>query len=795
MSDVLDQLYIKFIKERQKTAEGLFERYKGPMIGVVVDTNDPINMHRLKVKIPEMHDWDMADVDVPWARPAAWMGGNNAGSWTSFAIGDLVYVMFERNHPYSIIYFAAADATRRARYVLESVYAKSPSALNVEAEVDETFIENPPKHNDPKYQFYPDYVSKWLPHDRRPMSDGMKTHYGHCLVMKAVGFFPKAHDKPPTAVGTDPCTGANLDVGGAPDRNDPDAKYVLLMSKYGNFFMLSDVGYKWWNEFEGNWDGDGIKRKKERRWERHRCNYYTVAHTEQRYKNRDQRRIELRTRYGHLFEMRDVGWRLGRRYEYDIESTKVLADNRVAYGDEDHELTVVDHRWIKLRSKGGHLFQMYDKGSCPVKDNFVASKLSDNEFGEFMDQECPRAIGTPFGPGFWHERRDARFIRYVTRYGYKLVLDDRGTDNIKAELAPMPYGNGFMVKGRRHGRDGVERGFGIEFNEKNGLNHLILYSPKSKAIEINDEYDYVMMATDTYGADNRFDSDNHISESMMKRADNEFTTKTIMANLDGMGIIDLAGGNNGGRIKRFEPEWQTHHLKLDKNNAYIRLKTHYRPGIPAGIESRCGVVGGNWTEINDHQDRGLWFSQDKRRSVWRSETYNKAPNVEPLLWQTLDEKDKQILIINNGDVTQIYVRGNMEFIAGGEIAFSCGSKFSITAPGGVHVQTGGTGHVLDGAGIGTTGNMYCVSHVGHKPGCYPGPGCGSAAPRGGSPTVPSKRSLDKYKPGGYLLERAADLNSYQLVTRKYVIWNDRDRLSNERCDIDQCDVDQCDHRW
>lgn len=776
MADHLDDFYVKFLEERQKCAQGLFERYKGPMTGVVVDTNDPINMHRLRIKIPELHDWDMADRDVPWARPAPWMGGDIAGSWTNYVIGDILYVMYERNHPYHILYFGSADATRRARYVLDAVYIESPPVLDEEGQLDEVFAENSfirlndgniasKKSDGTKINVSLDYVENWLPHDRRPASTGLKTHYGHCFIMKEVGWNPKVHEKPATATGIDPLTSAILDQGNTPDRNDPDAKYMAMHSKYGNYFIASDIGYEWWNEFQSDWDPDKLERK----WERDRCNYYTKAFTEQWYKNRDQRRIEMRTRYGHFVEMRDVGWSSARVNEYHWEDSPTIAPNKVSYPDVDGDLIPVDHRWVKMRSKGGHMLQFYDKGMDAASDDFVLKKLADNEFGEFMDQECPSSINTPYGLGFWHDRLDARFIRMATRYGFKLVMDDRGTDKKSAQAMVQPYGNGFMVKGRREGRDGLDRGFGFEFNEKNKLNHLLMYSPKSKVVEMNDEYDYMMMSTDTFGDSSS--AIHHISESMKKRGDNEFTTKIAMANLDGMGEIDERNGSGSGAV-RYHPEWHTFHSKLDKRNGYVRFKTSYTPGIPAGVESRNGTIGGNWTEMNDHQDRGLWFSQDSARSVWRSQTLHQPPSAEPLLWQTLDESGSQILIINNGNVTQVYVANNLEFIAGNEIMFTCGTKFSINAPSGVHVNTGGASHILDGGGIGTTGNMDCISHNGSKPGCFPGPGCGSPSPRGGSPTIPSKRQLDKYKPDKYLSERAADQNDYAPVVRKRDVWGE-----------------------
>lgn len=761
MGDYLDEFFDKFIEERQTSSKGLFERFKGPMIAEVVDTNDPIGMHRIRVRIPELHDSDMNPDDCPWVRMAPWIGGSQCGSWNHYSIGDLIYVMFDKNHPYMPLCIGSADATRRARYSLESVYTRSPTVLDIEANADEVFGSNAD----------PDWLDDWLPHDRRPMSNGMKDRYGSCMMMNATGFFPINHKRLPSINGVDPLTNSNLEnIREFPDYNDPDAKYMSFTSKYGNYMLLSDVGYEWWNEFNGDWDGD----KTERQWERDRAKYITKTNTEQKYRFRDQRRTEMRTRYGHLFEMRDVGWNLSRQFEYDRYDQKILANNKTIYQDEPPDYdefiqnggtrdqylqefgTDIDHRWIKIRTKGGHLFQMYDKGFDPANDNLIKKRLNDNEFGEFMDQEGPSNVETEFGYGWWQDRLDGRFTRLITRYGYKFAIDDRGSSRTSAEKLVSPYGNGFLLKGRRPGNDGTQRGFGIDINEKDKLNHMILYSPRSQSVEINDQYDYIMMSTDTHQSESS--NEYNISEPWAARGDNEFTTKTSMRNLE-------------SNIP-FNSELHTYHLKLDNNNKYVRFKTNNNLGIPAGIESRNKSGLPNWTEINDNQDRGLWFTNDYTRSVWRSNTIGQDYNVEPLMWQSLNEQNNgQVLIINNGDVTQIYVGNKMELISGGDIMFRC-NKMSITSAEGVHIDTGSTSHIINGGGIGTEGDMYCSSYHGFKIGCLSGPGASSPSPLGGSPDVPSKRIIDAYKPRSEYLDRARDDNAYMQVDRPTDIWGE-----------------------
>ena len=74
----------------------------------------------------------------------------------------------------------------------------------------------------------------------------------------------------------------------------------------------------------------------------------------------------------------------------------------------------------------------------------------------------------------------------ITRHGFKFVLDDRGSDETKAEEDDVPHGNGLLIKGKRKW-GGKKRGFGIEFNEKDEMNKLAIYTPKSKVFEMNDK--------------------------------------------------------------------------------------------------------------------------------------------------------------------------------------------------------------------------------------------------------------------------------------------------------------------
>ncbi len=228
-----------------------------------------------------------------------------------------------------------------------------------------------------------------------------------------------------------------------------------------------------------------------------------------------------------------------------------------------------------------------DMGSDAEEDDFYKRKLIE-EVGAKAD-----------GEDDWKDR-DARQIRQVSRYGYKIVIDDRGSDPKKADSQEEPYANGILIKGRRD-----NRGFGWEFNEKTEINSTKWYTPKGKVIEMNDKGDYIAICTQPVGGENK------ISEDWQKLAENEFATN---------------------QARTFDPESNTFHFILDGENQYMRLKT---PKF-AGIESRDdGLI---WTEIRDSEDRGIFFSETDGHAVWH------AKDGKELAIIMADSNDPAILI-------------------------------------------------------------------------------------------------------------------------------------------------------
>ena len=376
----------------------------------------------------------------------------------------------------------------------------------------------------------------------------------------------------------------------------------------------------------------------------------------------DSRRIEMLTRYGHKIEMRDVGWaqpgEFDAKHKFAKSSKSRLGE--FSKNESDRRFLSVskswDFRWIKIRTKGGMLFQAYDRGNDPENDKFVKRPLLE-EAGHRTERE-----------DLWWWDRDARWMRLVTRHGFKLVLDDRGTSETEADKVESPRGNGFLVKGRRspgaQGRTtdkGNPRGFSFEFNENDLLNRTLWGSPSGQAMEINDRYQYIMMAS-TLGQ--------NFQEKYRGVEENEFNR------------IPMVMGNS---------EFSTQHLKIDLQNEYIRLKTRAGQGfgpmystgssggkLNAGFEARDGNTSGDgsWVEIVDSSDRGLWLSENTKLAALRA-------SLGAPMYQYIDQKNNVVAVFNgqNSGITQIYARGSVNIISDGDINLTSVGNINMCATG------------------------------------------------------------------------------------------------------------------
>lgn len=661
----------------KRTTQPFNGRFPDYLRAVVVDTNDPLNIGRVRFRCPELHDKDMAARDCPWAEPVPDMGGPNAGDWKSPAINDIIFIAFEKGDARAPIYVGAADATRRRNYPLESVHIETP--FFVDAVGSKVGSNNPPK----------DFDEDYLPKDGRPMSRGWKDRYGNYIIFSSVGYFPSSHEKPSTPLGTDPNANTTLNADKAPEVNAPDVKHVSIVTKLGHICTMSDVGYDWKKASEnspvtgpgsdtGEFTGDFYE---DEEYEVKRHKFIQKLINENASSGVDQRRLSYRTRAGHYFEMRDVGWNKSRAGEYTSDRRDISSSGK-------------DQRWIKIATKGGHLLQLVDIGFDPENDNYYNRNLLE-EVGPYHEED--------------ELSDDARQIRMVTRYGFKLALDDRGSSDVDAEGKETPRGNGFLIKGRRtktkssddkttssSSSSGSGHGFGLEFNEKDPLNSMKMYTPNDQVIELNDKEEFVAITTST---------PHEVSRPRQGLKNNEFA------------LSSARQSNN---------DEKTFHIILDKKNEYSRV------GTPADqtLELRDKE---EWSEYRDSEDRGIMLSKAKQLAVFRSK-------IDAFVM--VDDSGKQLIIQNNEGKIQIYCSGPMEFISDDRIDFKA-NKINFRAKSEINITSSGiSGKIANGA-AGFTGdlkanNLFAFIPEGEKPAHVAGKGIAKASPVGGATPNPEK---------------------------------------------------------
>lgn len=702
--DNLHQVFNRFNLER--TQRKLHDRFPGHYRAVVVETNDPLNMHRVRFKCPELHNFDLKPEECPFAVTAFEHGGKGTGSWSSPTIGDIIWVSFEKQHPYGPIWTGHAEPTRRRFYKLHATYQKPNIYVDEEGK----------SQGEDSFDWDPDY----LPKDGRPYSQGLKDRYGTMFVMDATGFFPDEHKDKPAPNGSDAITESTVEFKEnkeQPKANDPDSKMVAYITKVGHYFIIADMGYKWDEEFKGEFEEDYDDEKKRINNIKkllHEDEAKTLEEDNQVY---DQRRIEMRTDYGHKLEMRDVGY--AAKGGYAAQSGKVESKGRendfFEKENKKSDWDEKDQRWVKYRTKGGMLMQFMDMGFHPQEDTFVRRNRLEEIAGD-VDKEDDE----------WQER-DARQMRFITRYGFKFVLDDRGTDEKEADEKEEMHGNGWLLKGRRYaawdsyqsGADSEDspgrtipqvsggspayspkfgeqsdpkggRGFGIDVNEKNDLNRMLLYTPMSKALELNDRFGYVFLTTDMKQA---------ISREWKYKSENEFATSICM------GISD--------------PEENTYSLKLDRSNAYNSLTTP----MDQTFEARDGWVPTSeaFVEARDYQGRATVMSEELKLSS--------IHDHRQLQYLVLKDDSNVVLLHNKGgSKLQIYCVSDIEIISDADIKFTC-QNYTVNCQKHV-INAGGGQHVVDSSRHGSTVDLFAPNSNAFHVGCLPGPGAGPSSPQG-----------------------------------------------------------------
>jgi len=554
------------------------------------------------------------------------------------------------------------------------------------------------EHGDPAEK-PDDYNKEYLPKDGRPMSHGSQDRYGNVDMTSSVGFFPVEHKKKPPDPDHDAVQSLNAGLTEKPEEeeetpfdqqteepkvNDPDVKYMVRLSKYGTIVLQGDQGYHWQKTDDsgelGEFEGDFSK---DEDFEKERWKYLQRLLNEDKPKNTDQRRFMILTRYGHFEKMRDVGWKKTRVGEYTSEK-------RVISKDSDR-----DERWVKTGTKGGWFFQMCDVGFDAEEDEFVKRTLiEDTKHREEYEKE-------------W-ETEDKRIARLVSRHGFKIVVDDRGSDDKEAEKKENPRGRGLLLKGRRtpgsmgEEVEGDERGFFWEFNEKDESNHTTWGTPSGLVVQMSDKHQYMLLAS----------RKSKYPEKFVKYKNAEFHDR------------DLADGGDAGT--------ESYHVLLDHHNEYLRIKTRSGKGdgpvgIPVnppgvlgeesqGLECRDGSKGDDpWVELVDSEKRGLFFHGKKGVTVLRSKlVINK---LNPLLnrftmYSWMDEKDCHIVIRNVEDegIVQIFCENDVQVI-GKNVDVHAKGKAIIRGDKQVLMAGGGTRVRLISGKLECTSKMYAPDFV------------------------------------------------------------------------------------
>ena len=684
MNNIVDQAWENIFNNKHDFKKsGLYR-------AVVVETNDPMNMNRVRIIIPDFHDYDMNREYCPWAYACPKIGGRGSFFFVSPTIGDWVWIKFEKDDPYVPIYIGFASPLRSGDYSIQQIHTETLPVLSESGNIIER-----PKDYDPAY----------LPKDGRPMKTGWVDTYGNTDMSSAVGYFPVEHKQQPAPADLGPVDGTSITRRLSPPLvNDPDLKYMLRMSKYGHIFLMSDQGYYWQKpDTSNNESDDGYgefigDRDKDYSYESKRWLSVQRLLSEDDNTFRDRRRMLQMTRYGHVFDMRDVGWAQtgpieSRSREGEYGPRRFLSREQIR-----------DQRFIRLRTKGGMYLIMGDRGFHPDDDKYIKRRLYDDL--KKQDQDLEK---------YWGSDKDARFIGLMSRYGWKFILDDRGSHPTNADKLENPRGMGILLKGRRrpgtnsNQNAGRQSGYFFQIMEKDEMNSLMLGSPMGHVMEMNDKYQYLILSS-TMGR--------KWSSEWKGFKEHEYVTRPTMSK---------------------NPERNAHHLKLDHQNEYVRLKTRGGRGpspidgvgsgvakrdLQQGLEARDGDNGdGPWVELVDSQSRGIWMSRKRKLTILRGKKRKRY-----YLW--FDEERKEIVLYNGEPdcKVRVYSRGSIDLFADRDINLQAGGRINMRASQ-VRMQSNAVKFTISGA-VRTTGRVLAESFQGFLPGAMPGNGAQQPRPQG-----------------------------------------------------------------
>jgi hypothetical protein len=691
-----------------------FERLKkyGFYRSTVIETNDPLNMNRVRVRIEDIHGYDLPRSSCPWATPSSLIGGLRKSFFIAPEIGDSVWVSFEQGDPRLPIYFGYASAEGYPDYVSQQIHTE-PSPIIIEDD-DETATE---------ISKIKRYNYGYLPLDGRPKRTGYVDGYGNADFSSAVGYH-SVHEgsRNPES----PEIGINNPNripfrGDLPKVNEPDLKYMLRCTKYGHMQLMSDQGYYWrksknsagtsLGEFgtdDNSMDGvyqasiDNMKFEA-KRWntiERMLMSGGIKQKWDGPYENVDQRRQLFMTRYGHLLDMRDTGWAQQGPLESKTREGEYGEPSIISLEDKQ------DLRFWRARTKGGMYFIMGDKGFHPQEDKYVRQTLSEDL--KRQDRELMEN---------WGGNQDARFISLMTRYGLKFVLDDRGSNARNADRSARPNAMGVLLKTRRSPGTasapvlGRPRGYFLQMVDHNAMNSLMMGSPMGHCLEMSDKYQYMMLSS-TLGR--------RWSQLWDGFKSHEYNIQPAM---------------------RQDPERTSHHLKLDHANEYIRLKTRggrgFSPSTPKinsgvskrdlqqGFEARDGdAEDGPWVELVDSEHRGIWMSKKNELLIIRGKK-----RKELYIW--MDDKSKDISIYNgeNSGTIKVHSKGNIELKSERNVTIEAGGVLNLKGRR-IHMHAEAGSRLTMGANVFCNAKIHAELFRGEFPGVMPGVRAGSPSTSG-----------------------------------------------------------------
>ncbi len=634
-ADIIDESLAQALTHRSRGTGGLFGRLSGCYRAEVVETNDPLNMRRVRFRCPDLHDSDMKVEDCPWAVPAQGFGGQRSGQWFSLSIGDRIWIMFEKGHPYGPVYFGAADATRRKNYPFAAVSCKTPLPVD--------------KDGKPAKQ-PTDYVEKYLPLDGRPETQGLVDRIGNMDLMSAIGFFPITQkEKAPPPPDWDAVAKTQFKAATqAPKQDTPDWKMMLRMTRYGNMHFMCDRGYDWREEQLGDPEVD--EKINFERW-KYLLDVLDEAHVE------DNRGIYSITGFGHRIEQRDLGYDKRRGGEYGGGGKQVTRQPGLS-----------DQRWIKLRSKGGMLVQLSDMGFDRLNDKFVKRLIKD-EVGAKSEKEDQ----------YWN--RDARWIRLLTRYGIKIVLDDRDSHKTEADTEENPRPYGLLIKTRRTPSgggakcEGNPRGFCLELAEKDSTNMATLLTPSGIGLQLNDKLQYAMLATRRSDYPTKWKG----------LEDNEFLSSDL---------------NSGGLVSK------SAHVMLNLKAGWTSFKTRGGSGDPplancgpGPYVTKCSAQQGlechdfeGWVDLNDAFERGLFFNSTGF-VVCRAK---QLCGLKNLYWWFNENANTIVVYNGHPGKIQLYCVKDIEIIADNNIVLKAGNTINLKAASAILMEGGGSSMRIGG---------------------------------------------------------------------------------------------------